>query len=350
MEFDTNSKFKKPTINRRETTLEQNRRVSVLITTAGRPDMLRTALRSVAAQTAFHEIAEVIVSENAGDPISGRICKEFPGLPLTYRLRNPPIPHHKHLSQVLSETQAPLAALLFDDDWWSPEHLSLSIERLRDNPTASASLAASFNTRGEFDQPWSQSSDLFWLGTEMQEFWGTWILDCPKMAVASLFCTPGRYSSLVAPLELFREVNLKIERSGNLFDNDRMFFLELTRHGPVAFDPIPRVFIRVHPTAHSRSFKDVTRQHRIAQTTEWIINWCEMENIDLKEELKRRAKNFTKSPWPRVLPLIQPAAWRVLRDHKVIPTEWEWPKDSLAKRLRGFAGRLRRWFRERDSR
>jgi glycosyltransferase involved in cell wall biosynthesis len=65
--------------------------LSVVVPTAARPAYLRTALKSVANQTAADNILEVIVSENLSDKTSQGVCEEFPSLPIKYVFRNPPL-------------------------------------------------------------------------------------------------------------------------------------------------------------------------------------------------------------------------------------------------------------------
>ena len=298
-------------------------RLTVLIPTAGRPAMLRTALRSVAAQTARPEIAEVIVSENAGDPASGDVCREFPDLPISYRRREPPIPREQHLDLVLSETRTPMAALLFDDDWWAPDHLAWSIRRLEDHPEASASLGAGFNTWGEKEQPTVIESYLFWFGAKTPEYWGIWLLDRTAVAIASLGNTPGIYSSLVAPTAIFHRAVKTTGSLGNTFDTDRMLFFELSRHGRLLFDPMPRVFIRLHFAAHHRAFSVATRQEHLAKTTEWILDRCKEERIDLAMELAQRDRNAPPGTWLKMRFLFQPGPWAVLKRENLLPSDWK---------------------------
>src|ERR1700685_1735631 len=99
--------------------------VTILIPTAKRPDMLATALRSVSEQTAVNEIAEVIVSENAGDSRSREVCQQFPGLPIKYIFREPQMLAVEHFS-ILKKAHwsGEFTVMLHDDDWWTPDFLS----------------------------------------------------------------------------------------------------------------------------------------------------------------------------------------------------------------------------------
>ncbi len=63
--------------------------ISILLPTAARPEMLRTALQSIAGQTALGQVGRIFVSENGSDKRSGEVCASFPGLPITYLYRDP---------------------------------------------------------------------------------------------------------------------------------------------------------------------------------------------------------------------------------------------------------------------
>ena len=316
-------------------------KITVMITTAGRPMMLRTALRSVAEQTVLAEITEVIVSENGSDPASGTVCRDFPDLPISYRLRDPPIPREMHLDRVLSETYTPLVALLFDDDWWAADHLERSLSILDTNPEASACLGAVFYTTGERAPPVLANSYFFWLGANFPEYSGVWILDRSAMAVASVMNTPGTYSSLVAPTAIFHKAIKSIMPLGNPYDNDRMLFFELSRHGPVLYDPLPRVFIRMHNTAHQRSFSIVTRQRCLSMTTEWILDCCREEQIDLAAEFDRRDRNAPPGAWLCMRHVVEPWPWAVLKRQNILPPDWK-IKSPLPNTL---AGNIVWWYR-----
>jgi hypothetical protein len=296
--------------------------------------MLRTALASVAAQTALDEIAEVIVSENAGDPASGDVCAEFPTLPIKYRLRQPPVPIKDHLNLTLSETQGSISALLHDDDWWSPDHLAASLRNLDQHPSAALSLGALLHTNGENCPPRCHDSLQFWLGAGAPEWRGIWLLDRAAVAVSNLANTAGHYSTVVAKTEILTKVQRVIAAAGNPYDNDRMFFFEFTRYGPVVFDPIPRVFIRTHAAADNRRYVATEIAVRVRATSEWILAGCASDGIDIGKELATRAVKLGPGALPAVAGAFRSEARDVLRERDLLPIEWvPPPPPSLSHRI-----------------
>jgi hypothetical protein len=82
---------------------------------------LREALESVRRQTARRAIARVIVSENSTNGDSREVCSHFKDLPIVYVQQKPPVPAMLHMKVMWDLVQSPLAAILYDDDWWAPD-------------------------------------------------------------------------------------------------------------------------------------------------------------------------------------------------------------------------------------
>ena len=102
--------------------------VTIIIPTASRPGMLRTALESVANQTAVSRIGQIFVSENGGSRDSEIVCARFPSLPITYQYREPTTPPLEHMQILMREClHGELTAFLHDDDWWTPTHLASAL-------------------------------------------------------------------------------------------------------------------------------------------------------------------------------------------------------------------------------
>jgi len=59
---------------------------------------------------------------------------------------------------------------------------------------------------------------------------------------------------------------------GNSFDNDRMLLFELSKHGPVLFNPKIAVVVRHHDNRDTSLFSREGRCRRMAQTSEWMVN------------------------------------------------------------------------------
>jgi glycosyltransferase involved in cell wall biosynthesis len=266
--------------------------ISVLIPTANRPAMLRTALRSVAGQTALSSIAEVVVIENLGNRESGNICKEFPQLPVHYVFRDPPIPPGIVATRdALSRIRCERMAILFDDDWWMERHLENAIEAFSIYPNAIASFAACLWTTGEEGYlTEAYGSFLPWFAATKPPMNHRWLLELADLLVAGIISTGFHYSSLVVNRDVFVK-SIECTADGNPYDTDRLISVELGRHGKVACHCLPQVYIRMHKGREAfRLTTDDTGARWWNASTERLFALAESEHIDLKQEFECRMK------------------------------------------------------------
>lgn len=245
--------------------------LTLIIPTAKRAAMLRTALQSVANQTARERIERIIVSENGGDRASEAVCAEFPGLPITYLFRSTPttpLEHGELLMEALPVGE--LTAILHDDDWWGPGHLASAIEALTANPDASAYGGGHFVIAAESSML-NCSGNLFaWFGANYPEFAPWWKLSRLNVLMAELLGTISHYSTLVARTSALREASWTFGL-GNTFDNDRMLMFALATSGPLLFNPTPQVFVRNHGAQDCFLFDELAQQRHMSATTRWMV-------------------------------------------------------------------------------
>jgi hypothetical protein len=183
--------------------------INVIIPTASRPQMLRTALQSVAAQTAVDEIDRVFVSENGGNRESEKICAEFPALPITYIFRTP--------------------------------------------------------------TPLNCSGNLFpWFGSNYSDFKPIWELSRLNVIMAELLGTVAHYSTLVVRTDALRKSAYVFDLN-NPFDNDRMLIFALSVFGPLLFNPTPDTFVRNHQVQDCFNFDTDSRLKHMCGTTRWMV-------------------------------------------------------------------------------
>jgi glycosyltransferase involved in cell wall biosynthesis len=247
--------------------------INIIIPTASRPTMLRTALQSIAAQTAVEEIDQVLVSENGGDRQSEEVCREFPGLPITYIYREQPVPVLEH-GRILARDhlQSKFTAYLHDDDWWAPTHLALALASLESHPNASASGAGHFVVSGE-SAMLNCSGNLFpWFGSHYAPMTAPapWELTRANVLMAQLLGTIAHYSTLVIRTAALRNAAYVFDL-GNPFDTDRMLLFALAEFGPILFHPTPQAFIRNHGAQDCFAFDAQSRIHHMCATTRWMV-------------------------------------------------------------------------------
>jgi hypothetical protein len=245
--------------------------LTLLIPTASRAAMLRTALQSVHAQGAREKISRIVVSENGGDRASAQVCAEFPGLPIEYLYRSPSITPLEHGCALMRECAAgDYTAILHDDDWWAPAHVQNALDALEANPGASAYGAGHFVVAGESSML-NCSGNLFpWFGANYPAWAPWWTLSRLNVLMAELLGTVSHYSTLVARTAALREATFIFD-TGNTFDNDRMLLFALSAAGPLLFNPTPQAFVRNHPVQDCVTYNDAARLRHMNATTRWLV-------------------------------------------------------------------------------
>ena len=245
--------------------------VTILLPTVSRPTMLRTALESIADQSASDAISRIIVSENGGSRESEDVCRQFPSLPITYLFRDsiPPLEHAKVLMRDC--LQGELTAILHDDDWWAPSHLANALWNLESNPGAAVYSANHFLVANESSLPKCCDTQIFaWFGANFAALNATWELSKNNVLMGGLLGTMAHYSTLVARTTALKK-SAYIYDLNNPFDNDRMLLFALSLHGPLIFNPLPEVFVRYHAVQDCASFDSYTRIKHMCDTTRWLL-------------------------------------------------------------------------------
>ena len=245
--------------------------LTLLLPTANRPGMLRTALQSVAAQTALASVARVVVSENGGTRASEAVCAEFPQLPITYVFRTGRLTPLEHGRRLMNEyPDASYTAILHDDDWWAPHHVANALAALEANPDASVYGCGHFVVSAEASML-NCSGNLFpWFGANYAAYAPWWKLSRLNVLMAELLGTASHYSTLVARTPALARASA-VFNTGNVFDNDRMIVFALSGFGPLLFNPTPEVFVRNHGVQDTYLFPDADRARHMCATTRWLV-------------------------------------------------------------------------------
>jgi hypothetical protein len=245
--------------------------LTLLLPTAQRPDMLRTALQSVAAQTALAKISRVVVSENGNARESEKVCAEFPQLPITYVFRSPTLKPLEHGRRLMNEyPDTPYTAILHDDDWWAPTHVENGLAALDAHPDSPVYGSCHFVVSAESSML-NCSGNLFpWFGANYAAYAPYWKLSRLNVLMGELLGTVSHYSTLVARTEALREASSVFD-TGNVFDNDRMIVFALSQAGPLLFNPTPEVFVRNHGVQDTYLFADGERARHMCATTRWLV-------------------------------------------------------------------------------
>ncbi len=138
-------------------------RVSVIVRSMGRTELLSCALESIALQT-YPAIEVVVVNAlGAGHPDLDRWCGRFP-----MRLcgTGKPMPRSRAANFGLDNAQGTFIVFLDDDDLFAPDHIATLVEEIRKNPGALAAytgVATLFQQTGEAGKPFNQDFDPLYL-------------------------------------------------------------------------------------------------------------------------------------------------------------------------------------------
>ncbi|MCP9860387.1 glycosyltransferase family A protein [Cyanobium sp. Cruz-8H5] len=256
-------------------------KVSVLLPTCKRPEMLRTALRSIAAQNALSQVSEIIVIENGEDRRSASVCSEFKLLPINYIFNSIPIPPgRRHALESLRHIKEEKMAILFDDDWWTENHLERGIQSF----SFAKDVVASYGACAWIEDEDHHLKQLFgqynmWFATDEKPIGDRWRFQLQQMLVANLISTTCHFSSLIVNRAAWAECIEGLD--DNPFDTDRIIATQLSTKGSVILDRIPSVLIRQHAGQEGvRMNNDIGRMW-FDRTSKKLTDIAEANNIDL---------------------------------------------------------------------
>lgn len=223
-------------------------KISVVIPTVRRVEMLRSALKSVEAQSNLSVIAEIIVSENSLDTQSQSIPGEFPNLPIRYFQQAPPLSVENHFVKLIEMAASPWVAMIGDDDMWGRYHLEEACRSLAQVSEAIAYVAQCVMVENESRQARNGYTPLLsaYGGPLSSELRPYWIWNAREMLFESLFRTPLNIWGLVARKTCLLE-SMEFMRGGKLgLDSDRYMFWRLSLLGKILVGRETSLYYRVH--------------------------------------------------------------------------------------------------------
>jgi len=255
--------------------------ISILLPTCKRPEMLRTALKSIATQNALSHISEIIVIENGEDRRSESVCSEFEKLPINYIFNSIPIPPgRRNALESLRHIKEERMAILFDDDWWTENHLERGIQSFSFAEDVVASYGAC---------AWIESEDHYlkqlfgqynmWFATDEKPIGDRWRFQLQQMLVANLISTSCHFSSLIVNRSAWAECIEELD--DNPFDTDRIIATQLCTKGSVILDRIPSVMIRQHAGQEGVRMNNNIGRMWFDRTSKRLTKIAEANNIDL---------------------------------------------------------------------
>ena len=171
--------------------------ITVIIPTHRRPEMLQSALQSVANQSRRDLIKEVIVSENSDDLRSKHIVEEFPELPVTYLQQSPTVEAYYHFAILVEKVKTDYVALLGDDDMWGRYHLEEAHRCLMQEPDSIAYVGWDAYISDEFSPVSGSRFDPLGILKSCAKKKGYFKVDFLNMTLECLNITPFNMWSLV---------------------------------------------------------------------------------------------------------------------------------------------------------
>lgn len=270
-----------------QTSAEGVRRIGVGIPTASRPDLLRTALQSVANQSRLDLISEILVSENGGDSRSFNVCQEFPNLRIRYIAQFPQLDPYSHFYRVTQELKAEFVALLGDDDMWGRHHLEDALKSLDANPETIGYVSQTVIVRNEARQIHSGYTILLpsLQGRPSQQFAHFWIWNASDLLMDSLVRTPHNLWALVAKRDKLLTA-MDFFKTGDLgLDADRLMWWRLARLGSILIGREVGLFYRVHDQSACGLLEKANPEFHFQKSFDYtlqMISEAEAEGIDWK--------------------------------------------------------------------
>lgn len=264
----------------------ESSRISIGIPTARRPDMLRSALQSVANQSRLDLISEVLVSENGGDAKSLDVCREFPQLPIRYITQTKLLEPYNHFLRVVESLNGIWVALLGDDDMWGRYHLEEAWCALSSNTDAIGYVGQAVIVGNESRQVLSGYGRLFpsIIEATSESFAPYWRWNSEDLLMDSLCVTPLNLWSLVGrKKEILQSMDVFRPPSG--LDADRLMWWELARQGTLIVGREVSLFYRVHQNSACKQFQKSDPDFHFRKSYEYsyqMIREAEEDGLDWK--------------------------------------------------------------------
>ncbi len=129
------------------------RRLSVVVPTRDRPDLLRQALASIRAVEGPDVTCEIIVGDNGGDPLSRVVAEEFGAIHIPVSRPGAGAARNAGLVAATGD----YVAFLDDDDIWLDNHVRQHLQFLDANPDVEgvfAQVVPIDDEMRQLDEPW----------------------------------------------------------------------------------------------------------------------------------------------------------------------------------------------------
>lgn len=263
-------------------------KISVVVPTRKRPDMLYSALSSIQNQSRLDLVAELLVSENSEDGRSEKVCASMQGLPIRFCRQSPALSIVGHFQWLVNQASSEWVAWLADDDMWGRYHLEEAVRLLEKHPAAVAyageSVTVLNDSRSAIFGFRENVSSL--LGEAPTTFMPYWVWTQEEMLINSLVHTPLNVWAMVFRKSALLEALESLVASDAGYESDRLFLWKLASFGPVLVGREVSMFYRTHENNTWLEVwrKDQAEQNRMTQQyIDMIIDDAERLGIPARE-------------------------------------------------------------------
>lgn len=281
-------------------------KISIVVPTRKRPDMLRSALQSIRNQSRLDLVSELLVSENGEDVRSERVCNSMDGLPLRFCRQSPALSIAGHFKWLANEASSEWIAWLADDDMWGRYHIEEAARLLKEHPAAVAYAGESVTVLNDSRSAiYGFRETVHSMHGEMPHtFTPCWIWSQEDMLLNTLLQTPLNMWAMVFRKSALLEALESLVPSDAGYESDRLFLWRLASLGPVLVGREVSMFYRTHQNNTWADIwrKDPAEQQRMTrQYIDTILDEAEAKGMPTREMWHEVWQSLDDSARKRVL-------------------------------------------------
>lgn len=301
-------------------------KISVVMPTRRRPEMLRSALLSIQNQSRQDLIAEVLVSENSEDLRSEEVCRSFEDLPIRFVRQDPVKGIAGHFKWLVEHACSEWVAWLADDDMWGRYHLEEAARLLGRHTAAVAYTGECVTILNDSRSAIHGLRETIYslLGDTATIYKQDWVWSREDMLVNLLVHTPLNMWAMVFRKPVLLKAIESLVPSDAGYESDRLFLWKMALEGPIVVGREISLFYRTH---ENNTWAELWRQDQAEQQrlTRQYINSI----INEAESLGIPARTLWLEAWRR---LDDPAKKRILKNNgkaSIVEIRQRWGEEAV---------------------
>ena len=242
--------------------IEDNPLVSIVVSAYNRPEMLKTALKSVLGQS-FSNV-EVLVQDDSTDQRCEEVVSHIADQRIVYTHNRPSLGTVQNLRAGYRRCKGKYISTLNDDDLYMPEYLSILVAALENNPSCSLAFSDHFiiDGEGKLMHEETESNSLLWGRSALKQ---GMIPDSIRTALIAK-SVPGMFA-------VFRAASIDLgdfpDEVSSAYDY-WMNYLAVRNGSPIYYCSQRLTSYRVHNASQTSSFGDPKERLRFCNYSEFI--------------------------------------------------------------------------------